>query len=189
MQPGSMDATNVQGRSLTSVKTASAQVSAHRPQNVHSPCLKSTTGVRPGPGTKIASGQAATQSPQLVHFSMTEASVLQGGRMTTPRPVRTERRLDVAKRAADMGSARRRSVDQLRHPDDEAQSSDNGNRKGGRQKDREGNEGATLVAFRRRMRCGWAGFWPHLFGPFWRSNRFSHVNVKTLNRDGLKQCI
>ena len=56
-------------------------------------------------------------------------------------------------------------------------------RKGGSQKHRKGDKGATLVAFCRCVRCGGAGFWPHLFGPFWRSNRFGRGGVETLNRE------
>jgi hypothetical protein len=63
-----------------SAKTLSVQLRAQSPQKVHSPREKSIIGVAPGPATKIPSGQAATQSPQLVQLAITLAWVLQGGR-------------------------------------------------------------------------------------------------------------
>jgi len=75
-----MAATLAQGTSVVSRNTSSGQASAQAPQKVHSPLAKLTTGVRAGPGIKIASGQARKQSPQEEQDLRTASSSVQGGR-------------------------------------------------------------------------------------------------------------
>ncbi|GAB5436602.1 MAG: hypothetical protein FalmKO_17270 [Falsiruegeria mediterranea] len=76
-----------------SEKTGSGQACAQALQKVHTPALKSTTGVLPGPGFRIASGQASMQRLQLVQSDLIEVSLDHGGRKSADRPVSALRKL------------------------------------------------------------------------------------------------
>lgn len=65
-------------------KTGSLQAVTQASQKVHSPLLNETTGVLAGPLNRMASGQAATQSPHPVHAFLIDVSEVQGGRIGAP---------------------------------------------------------------------------------------------------------
>jgi len=85
----------VQAGSLM-LNTGSSQASAQASQNVHSPFANDTTGVLAGPLTKMASGQAAMQSPHPKHAFLIDISVVQGGRICAPGLPAKSARLDNA---------------------------------------------------------------------------------------------
>ncbi len=75
-------------------KTGSGQASAHFPQKVHSPALKSTNGLWHSSSAMIDCGQASTQPPQPEQAEAMIGSRLQGGRtagLAAKRPLRNFR--------------------------------------------------------------------------------------------------
>nr|WP_235820306.1 hypothetical protein [Falsiruegeria litorea] len=93
MQPSEICAAKVHGHASVLEKTGSGQASAQALQNVQAPAEKSTTGVLAGPGFRIASGQESIQRLQLVQSDLIVASLDQGGRIPTDRPVSALRKL------------------------------------------------------------------------------------------------
>ena len=83
--PAPRVATSAQGSSVLSKKTVSSHASAQAPQKVQAPAPKSSFGVPAGPSNRMAPGQTAMQALQEVQCSRMRASVVQGGRWTSPR--------------------------------------------------------------------------------------------------------
>lgn len=69
---------------LDSDNAPSTQTSTQRMQNVHSPCLKLTSGKPPDPRKMMPSGHAVTHSSQVVHLPVNSGSAsAPGGRIGT----------------------------------------------------------------------------------------------------------